>query len=98
MSNEKFNTLLGAVEGLTKSYLPVARMEGGDFLVCRFDGDEGIYLWQHEVDDPPLFLARTIDDLLGQLQPVAEEASAIDPKDVVSVWISPQLRERLRNQ
>jgi len=83
------------MESEINSIYPIAYDGGGNYIVIDAKNKDAISFWDHEMDElTPL--ASSFSNFLEMLEPLDPSTIKLDPKDVISVWVHPDLQKYIK--
>jgi hypothetical protein len=90
---------LKLIGSLPRHAYPIARAEGGNFIIIDEASDGGVFFLDHEEYGSPLTkLAKNLEDFLNKLEPFDIQSVEIKPGQVKSVWIDPAFLAQLNKK
>lgn len=78
--------------------IPVARAEGGNWVLLELGPRGKVLFLDHELREQRFVLAKSFQAFLAKLQPFDASNIKLDPKQVISVWVDPEFLTQLREQ
>lgn len=85
------------LDNLPKNAYPIALCSGGDLVVLDQERLASIYYWDHEVEEGLVKIAEDFDGFLDMIQPFDEASIQLQPSQVKSVWVDPDLLKECGN-
>ncbi len=83
--------------GLPAKMWPVARAEGGNYVLLDLSAGEAVKYWDHETGELAL-VAANFRAFLSLLRPFDPSQVELDPEDVIDVWVDPEFRKEIEEQ
>lgn len=84
------------IENLPEKSFPIAYDSFGNYVFINQAAGGAVFFWDHELPDDIVELAPDLNSFLNSIEPFDIESIEIDPSQVISAWISPDLLEKIQ--